>query len=223
MQDAIEPIQKVKDYAASRYYRWLDYAAYHTSLAKIPNEANDVLNEVIVQLFSKDFNKLIRLFSKRRGLYTELDFYVLQMLKLNIYSPTSPYRYRYRNLPLNTDVQLSKLEIKIENDKEPDKAGTILKQVKLVRYVFERLELTELERAVFDYRFVQGRQLSQWPGDEKHSLLYRIFSIVRDAIHQILYQNKLTNLKMIHKDVSSMRRMRELVSSYNNNRNIFIN
>ena len=37
----------VEKYIGRRYERWLDYAVYHCGLAGIPDEANDVLNEVL--------------------------------------------------------------------------------------------------------------------------------------------------------------------------------
>ena len=44
----------VEKYIGRRYERWLDYAVYHCGLAGIPDEANDVLNEVLCSLLQKD-------------------------------------------------------------------------------------------------------------------------------------------------------------------------
>ena len=37
----------VNNYITKRYERWLDYSLYHCGLASIPDEATDVLNEVM--------------------------------------------------------------------------------------------------------------------------------------------------------------------------------
>lgn len=48
----------VNNYITKRYERWLDYSLYHCGLASIPDEATDVLNEVICSLLQKK-NKLL--------------------------------------------------------------------------------------------------------------------------------------------------------------------
>lgn len=111
-------------------------------------KAADSLNEVLLSLFSKDFEFLAKLYSTRRNGYTDLDFYILQSLKLNVYSPTSPYRNKFKPIP-NAEVDYIKLRIIDEPYDEIDTPAIILKQFKLVRHIFERLELTELERKVY--------------------------------------------------------------------------
>lgn len=60
----------VEKYIGRRYERWLDYAVYHCGLAGIPDEANDVLNEVLCSLLQKDDAKLQQLLSaKKKRLY----------------------------------------------------------------------------------------------------------------------------------------------------------
>ena len=89
----------VEKYIGRRYERWLDYAVYHCGLAGIPDEANDVLNEVLCSLLQKDDAKLQQLLSAKKNGCTELDFFVLKMIKLNVTSDTSPYRSKYRPNP----------------------------------------------------------------------------------------------------------------------------
>jgi hypothetical protein len=220
-----EKLETIKNYAASRYYRWLDYASYHSTLAKKPDEANDILNEVLISLFSKDFNKLYRLYSERRGLYTSLDFFVLQMIKMNTYSPTSPYRYKYRNLPINDEVEVQKLEIAEVKDEDVDNPATILKQVRLVRYIFDRLELTDLERAVFEFRFLLHKSFSAWPKPISRRAFYGTYFIVQEAIHEILYNEKLTNLKPNTNSSYNLKiqRKSEIIKTFYERRKIHIN
>ena len=57
----------VEKYIGRRYERWLDYAVYHCGLASIPDEANDVLNEVLCSLLQKDDAKLQQLLSAKKN------------------------------------------------------------------------------------------------------------------------------------------------------------
>jgi len=78
----------IDDYITKCYTRWLDYARYHASLASIPDQAEDVLNEVLVSLLEKKVSKLTSLLNEKKDQYTGLDFYVLRMIKLNAHSKT---------------------------------------------------------------------------------------------------------------------------------------
>ena len=75
--------EALNKYIEKRYDRWLDYAKYHCSLAGMTSEAIDVLNEVMCMLLQKDPAYILRLMDSKQGKYTELDFYILQMIKLN--------------------------------------------------------------------------------------------------------------------------------------------
>mgnify|MGYP000120361103 CR=1 FL=1 len=74
--------EAVNNYITKRYERWLDYSLYHCGLAGIPDEATDVLNEVICSLLQKKNRLLDKLLETRKNGYTELDFFVLKMIKL---------------------------------------------------------------------------------------------------------------------------------------------
>ena len=86
----------IEAFIEKRYDRWLDYAKYHCSLAGMSSEAIDVLNEVMCMLLQKPLEHLSRLMEAKQGKYTELDWYILQMIKLNVTSDTSPYRHKYK-------------------------------------------------------------------------------------------------------------------------------
>ena len=78
--------EALNKYIEKRYDRWLDYAKYHCSLAGMSSEAIDVLNEVMCMLLQKPLEHLSRLMEAKQGKYTELDWYILQMIKLNVTS-----------------------------------------------------------------------------------------------------------------------------------------
>lgn len=101
----------VQDYITARYCRWLDYAAYLFPASGADGEPRDLLNEVLLMLLEKDAATLLTLVSTRKGIYTELDFFVLKMIKTNATSPTSPYRYRYRRPTIDAEADFSRLEL----------------------------------------------------------------------------------------------------------------
>lgn len=211
-----DELETVRNYANKRYFRWLDYSKYHCTLAGIIDEANDVLNETLASLFSKDGNFLIRLYRTKKSQYSELDFYVLRMIKLNSYSPTSPYKSKYKQpVKIDYDADFSRLEIEDEPDHEPDRAGETLRQYRLVKYIADGLDLTDKERQIFEFYFIHGMVYSQWPGPERSKMLYETFNMVTSVIHEILYFLKLTKVKPKVSGYNfSYRRKNELVERF---------
>lgn len=156
----------VEKYIRRRYERWLDYAVYHCGLVGIPDEANDVLNEVLCSLLQKDDAKLQQLLSAKKNGCTELDFFVLKMIKLNVTSDTSPYRSKYRPMPVDQNVDYSRLEIEDVKEESVDKNELLLSRFHQVRDVLQDLDLSPLARRVFEYRFFEDANFSDWPGKE---------------------------------------------------------
>lgn len=217
--NGVEIIESIKTYVSSRYPRFLDYAKYHSAMAGIPDEANDVLNEVMLSLFSKDFEYLVRLYSTKRNNYTDLDFFILNMVKINCHSMTSPYRHKNRPIG-DSSVDYQKLKIIDEPDEEVDNAAITLKQFRLVRYIFERLELTDLERKVFEHGFILNNPVSEFKETHKR-VFYSRFNLVKDSIHEILYYHKLTSKRPIPKNDYKLRR-KQIVSSFLSSRKLII-
>lgn len=185
----------IKSYITVRYDRWLDYSKYHCSLACMPDEAVDVLNEVLVMLLEKDPVYLLQMYEAKKGGYRELDYFILQMIKLNITSVTSPYRHKYKPIPVDENVNWQRLDIVDETDQEQDKAGTTLREMRLIRYIFDRLDLTELERRVFTFKFFAGMSFAEWPGQENRKKLYQAYKTVLSAIGELLFALQLTKKK----------------------------
>lgn len=183
----------INSYITVRYDRWLDYYQYHCSLACMPDEAVDVLNEVLAMLLEKEPAYLLQLYEARKGRYRELDFFVLQMIKLNITSVTSPYRHKYKPLPVDENVNWQQLDLIDEVDQGQDRAAIVLKEMRLIRFVFDRLELTDLERQVFAFKFFAGSTFAKWPGKESRMVLYESYKTVLTAIRELLYTLRLTN------------------------------
>lgn len=195
-------IDEVRKYANLRYSGWLDYSEFHCSEAGIPDEAFDILNEVLLSIFSKDPAFILSLFSRpgktrKNEVFTELDFYILRMIRLNITSPTSPYQSRYisKNKYLDREVDFTRLKIIDEEDDSVDMAKIILTQYRLVIYFFNALDLTEFEREVFNHRFIDNMPVSEWPDPKNIMHLNSAFNCVKTAIHILLFEQGLTSKK----------------------------
>ena len=176
--------EAVNNYITKRYERWLDYSLYHWGLAGISDEATDVLNEVICSLLQKQSKLLDKLLDTKKNGYTELDFFVLKMIKLNASSPTSQYRSRYKPLPVDDNVDYSRLDIEDIPGDSVDRNAEILDRLHLVRDTFESLELGDLAAQVFEFHFFQDGNFSEWEGPETLKQLYEIYNGVQELIRK---------------------------------------
>ena len=177
---------EIEDYISKRYYRWLDYASYHSAQAGIEDEAIDLLNEVMLMLLAKPHQDLEKLYQARKGKYRELDFFVLRMIKLNASSMTSPYRSKNKPLPIDANTDYTRLNIIDEPDDSLDRAGIILQRMRVIRFIFDRLELSEFDRTVFEYRFFQEGQFTDWPKIDSLKNLYSSYNYTRTVIQRII-------------------------------------
>ena len=178
----------IRNYISSRYDRLLDYAKFHSNKAGIPELDTDLLNEVLLNVLQKDRELLDKLYSTKKGQYREIDFYLLRLIKLNAHSKTSPFRWKYRSRNIATDINLQRLRIVEEEPvNEVDNSEVLLKQYRLVLWIFKGLDLTEFERAVFEYRFINDELFAQWQGPENYRKLNLTYRETLDIIHNILF------------------------------------
>lgn len=176
--------EALNKYIEKRYDRWLDYAKYHCSLAGMDGEAVDVLNEVLCMLLQKDQDNLTRMMEAKQGQYTELDFYILQMIKLNITSDTSPYQHRYKSVPVDDNVDYRRLNVADEPDEEQDRSEYICDRFREVRDIVASLGLSERAQQIFTWKFFARESFADWSGPESKKELYdvykKIFRIILD-------------------------------------------
>lgn len=183
--------QIINKYISEAYDRWLDYAVYHCSHANMFDEAIDVLNEVLAMLIEKcnaNESHILKLYESKKGQYRELDFFILQMIKLNIQSPTSPYRHKYKSIPVDENVDFQRMDIIDEEEQIQDRSGDILQKMQQVRSIFENLQLSKKAKRVFSWKFFEGNSFSEWIGPEDKKDLYDIYNGVLELI-----KNKLNN------------------------------
>lgn len=177
---------EIENYVTKRYERWLDYVSYHCAMAGIEDEATDVLNEVMSMLLAKPHQELEKMYQAKKGQYRELDFFVLRMIKINATSITAPYRSKNKSIPKDANTDYTKLDIIDETDNDTDRAGVIMWRMRIVRFIFDRLELSEFDRAVFEYHFFQDGKFTDWPKTDTLKNLYSSYSYTRAIIQRIV-------------------------------------
>lgn len=91
-------MQTIRNYIAFRYPNWLDYARYQAKVHHFQGWEEDLLNDVVCDLLTKDEDKLLDMLHRQTKKIvnevptTELDKFVLKMLKLNATSTVAPFR-----------------------------------------------------------------------------------------------------------------------------------
>ncbi len=177
----------INQYITLRYDRWLDYSRYHCNRQNIPDEAADILNEVLYMILEKDPAETQNLYNNQRGQYRELDYYILRMIKISIQSPTSAYQWKYRQVETDANIHLSDLNIADEEYTEPA-AETTIHKMNRTRKIFDELPLTDQERKIFFHFFFLGEKSSTWQGSETNTILYSTYHTVKNAIRTIINQ-----------------------------------
>lgn len=88
----------IRNYISFRYPNWLDYAKYQARVNHFDGWGEDLLNDVVCDLLKKPEEKLLQMLQKQTKKIvngvptTELDKFVLKMIKLNATSSVAPFR-----------------------------------------------------------------------------------------------------------------------------------
>jgi len=107
--------------------------------------------------------------------YTELDFYILRSLKLNIYSDTAPYRSKNKQIQ-RSNVDINRLNIPDLIDDDFDHEGYILSRKDDLMKLIELMGFSEKAISIFVYRFFDCGKVKDWPGTEKPKEIYCLYS-----------------------------------------------
>lgn len=174
--------ESVENYINHRYDRYLDYSSYHAALAGIPDESGDILNTVLLSLLKKDPEHLQGLLDKKKQGYTELDFFILRMIKLNSHSMTSPYRHKTKNPPIDANVTPMDLDIIDEMEDQVDHSGKSLQLWSKVREILGSLDIPARDKEMFSWKFFADNSMLSWPGEESYSTVCTTCNRVMDLI-----------------------------------------
>lgn len=175
---------QLNQYINQRYPRLLEYSNFQCNRSRLPGHGQDLLHEVIYKLFLKDENKLYDLYLNKKNRYTELDFFILRMIKVNATSNTAPYRYKNvdtaisSRIDANTDVYSLELpeEVRSFHGRRND---LILAQMRQIRKVYSSL-LTPDEKAVFEWIFFEDQGVKDLA--KAGFSQYKIYKLRKSAI-----------------------------------------
>lgn len=190
-------------YVNRAYARLLDFSTYHCRKQGLVGEEVDVLNEAFIDLLKKDETYLLKMLSKRgKNGYTELDYYILKLIRTYTMSETAPYKHKYRSrTPKDENRDLSRLDlIDNEYDDATNESTIKAKRAAVLRHIIDNLPIDELERNIACCVLISGETpkgyLSEMFGAtsfKDECYVRSIATTVRYAIHIIagrLSENK---------------------------------
>ncbi len=174
---------QIDEYINQRYPYWLDYATYHAALAQLHDQGGDLLHTVLESLLKKDSEYLRGLLEKKKQGYTELDFFILRMIKLNAHSPTAPYRHKNKVLPRDANADPWGLDIIDEGPDESESGKDwFLRRVRQSREVLAGLKIPDREKEIFFWKFFGDNSLRSWSGDESYQVVCNTYNQVLDQM-----------------------------------------
>lgn len=176
--------KEIYDYTQSQYDKWLEITRRICQYYHAKDEAEDFLNEILVSVLQKDENKIIKLLHKKNEVYTDLDYYIIKMIKLNICSPKAPFQQKYgKNIPpINTSIPLHSLQVYDQDENDIDR-------INLIWNIFNKLDISDFDRDIFRFCYVENKKFTAWAGPESLCKLYghlhKIESLIKDNIKKI--------------------------------------
>jgi hypothetical protein len=186
-------MDEINAYISKRYPFWLDYAVYHAEQARLHDQGQDLLHTVLESLLRKDPGLLSELLSRTRRsrskkdeIYTELDYFVLRMIKLNATSLLAPYRQITKSPPVDANMDPWRLNV-IDNG--PDEGESyndrILRQQRRARELLAGLDIPSRDKEIFSWKFFADNPLRSWPGNEPYSTVLTIYGRVKDQMIKV--------------------------------------
>lgn len=200
--------ENILKYINDRYCNWYAYTVRYCEIMGRHNEARDILHESIISIFEKKKERIDKLYNKK-GRYREIDFFILSIIKRNVVSKTSCYHYMYRSVPIEDNVNFEKLDI--EYDFSEDNFN-----IDDIRCIFDKINLTQVERDVFDFKFFKRNSFKDWTGNESIYKLYLTYNIVVNSISQILALLGYSNVVRENDrySINGKKRIKTIVSTY---------
>lgn len=168
----------LNDYITLRYNNWLDYAKHMARVHRFEGWADDLLNDVLADLLTKDKKMLNGLLNRKTQKIvngqptTELDKFVLKMIQMNAFSAVAPFRKNtLGNKIINRsgDQVETAQHVELSKDDSPD-ATTYNHEFKNRLDDMHTRNMSKLRKNGFSakavelyyQRFVSNRQLSDF-------------------------------------------------------------
>lgn len=176
----VEATALLRGYVSQAYGNWVEYARLQVRLAGQQIDPSEVVDDVVCSLWGSDLQALERMVRARANGRTELDCYMMRVIKISVISCRSRFRYQ------RGQAVTSRMEDSHRQLAEPASDFDTLSAYKEVRDVFETLTLSDRARDIFEWRFFEGKPFSEWQGPESQKTLYETFNrIFRDIAARI--------------------------------------
>ncbi|KAA6335595.1 hypothetical protein EZS27_016185 [termite gut metagenome] len=148
----------------------------------MPDEATDVLNEVLcftLQKSDEELETLLQTVNKDGTRW--LDGHILKSIRLNVWSPTSPYQHKYKSIPIEGNIDISKVELE-DTHIDVDMDEPIPDRKKELDEILQNMGFSPLAQEVFEFKFFQRKSFSRWEVKESRKQLYETYNRVRILI-----------------------------------------
>ena len=177
---------------SKNYKHWLEYTIYHCKRKSMQrrwesmqNEANDLLNEVLLGIWINNNPKFLEdLMKKKDKKATELDYFILRVIRDNIYLKTTPYNqkyHRYQFLEYRESLTPESLVFNPEPNEQIKQ-----EQIDLIMNALKILNIAPRKIAIFKFYYFEGKPLKEWDGPEALKTLYKIKNEVLHEIKEYL-------------------------------------
>ena len=185
----------LNNYIERNYCKFLEFANFHAAKNKLDGMGSELLQFVFeIVLVDMDRQRVLKLLNTKYGNFNELHAYIMGMIKINAYSPRSDFRRKVINgayIDYNVDFRKLKIPDETYNPDIPDRSDVIFAQFETVRNELEALEVSDFEKDVFRWKFFLGNHISEWPGPESESKLYKTYNLVLDFLKKQISMKQL--------------------------------
>lgn len=183
---------ELSQYIKDNYRKFLDYAKFHADKNNLSGMGEELLQFVLEIVFADiDRPKVEKLLNTRYGNYNELHTYILGMIKINAFSPRSDFRRKILNrLPIDHKVNFRRLDIECSDYSDYDYASDVLTKFERIRIELDKADIPDLAKDIFRWKFICGNQISEWPGMEPKSKLYKMYNVAVAAIKEKVNRQK---------------------------------
>ncbi|MFR9498008.1 MAG: hypothetical protein SNG69_07245 [Rikenellaceae bacterium] len=168
----------IETYSSANYHKWVAYAQLQINIAHMPYDAEELVNSIWLRLVEKDPQKVEQLMNQQSGDESDFEFYIKRIIRTSIISPRSQFRYK-RGQHCTDDMEGKDHLLGVgESDDTFDYDKAYLRVVE----VFNELEISTSSRAIFAWRFIEGKPFSEWQGKESQKSLYETFNTIKTII-----------------------------------------
>lgn len=182
---------EIMAYIEYRFPNWHDYAAYHARVNGFSDYADDLLNDIILDLLNKPEDKINTMFSKKTKKIvnnlptTDLDRFVLRMIKVNAVSKTAPFRKNTlgrkiisrKNSEITTisNCSIERIDVEVDcYDMELDQKLTRMHEFNINRLIKNKFN----SNTINDYYrfFIRGHAPASDQETERHTQLFKFLT-----------------------------------------------